>query len=100
MFGKVKAGWVAWRGSRKIRKEIKNVENKPWWKSTQVWGAIIKTGCGILTALNIVEITQEEAAEIAGNVGVAVGSIGTVVGYVLEIWGKRKHTERVANGGV
>lgn len=100
MFGKLKAGWMGWRGSRAIRKEIKKMEGKPWWKSTQVWGAIIKTGCGILTALNIVEINADQAAELADKVGVAVTTVGTIFGQVLEIWGKRKHAERVSTGGV
>lgn len=99
MFGKVKLAWKAWRGSRAIRKEIEKMNGKLWWKSTQVWGSIVKTGCGILTAMGVVTISQEQAAQVADQIGVAIGALGTIAGQVLEIWGKRKHAERVAAGG-
>jgi len=96
MIGKVKLAWKAWRGSRAIRKEISKMNGKPWWKSTQVWGSIVKTGCGILTAMGVVTISQEQAAQVADQIGVAIGALGTIAGQVFEIWGKRKHAERVA----
>jgi len=105
MLGIVGKAWKAWRGQRALSKSIRKEAKmgKPWYQSTQVWGNVLKLVSLGLGVAHLNPIPPEKLDALTAAL-VAIGNhvpgvfeaAGVVVGQVVELWGKRKHTERVA----
>lgn len=99
---------LAWRmrgDAKKIEAAFEEADKmgKKWWESTQVIGAILKSVFGLLAAFGVLKLSSDEVdrytqgiSENVGAVALLVGPLGAVFGQVMELWGKRKHAEKVA----
>lgn len=71
------------------------MDQKPWWKSTTIQGAVIATLgalASILTLTGVVEIT-------AGEVDALVSSTFTAIGSIMAIIGRFKAKTTIGGGG-
>ena len=97
MFTKIRRMLAARKALRAIESAMKKEAKmgKHWWESKQFWGVAIKTGAGLLTTFGLLKHSIDDAhlSQFADHIPVVLTGIGTVVGQILETWGKRKHAE-------
>lgn len=66
--------------------------NKPWWKSTAIWGGIVWSVAKIVApAASSGKITD-------GDVDAIIGIGGQALGAVMAVWGLRKAVAKNGNG--